>query len=123
MDRRTGVDGSRRCLSDSALAPALWGASQDSPRFEHRGLLIDSSRNFLSLAAIQRVIDGLAATKMNVLHWHIVDSQSFPVEVAEFPRLTDAAYSTAEIYSPDDIAGIVQYAYDRGVRIMPEFGA
>jgi len=95
---------------------------QDEPRFAHRGLLIDSSRNFLTVGTVKRTIDALAATKMNVLHWHIVDSQSFPFEVPEYPRLTDAAYSEAEIYSPADLEDIVSYAYYRGVRIMPEFG-
>ena len=83
---------------------------------------MDSSRNFLSLAALQRTIDGLAATKMNVLHWHIVDSQSFPFQVPELPLMTAGAYSAAEIYTPADINTLVSYAYMRGVRIMPEFG-
>ena len=71
---------------------------------------------------MRRTVDGLAATKMNVLHWHIYDGQSFPMEVPAFPALTDAAYSDAEAYSPQDIRDLVNYAYQRGVRIIPEFG-
>ena len=102
---------------------SLWrGRRQDEPRFEHRGVLLDSGRNFLDLPALFRAIDGLAANKMNVLHWHIYDAQSFPLTVPALPALTDGAYSVDEIYSVQDIRDIVNYGYMRGVRIVPEYG-
>jgi len=59
---------------------------------------------------------------MNVLHWHIVDSNSFPFESKSFPLLHQkGAYSTKEVYSASNIAELVKYAYDRGVRVIPEF--
>lgn len=59
----------------------------DKPVYRHRGLLIDTARNYLSIAAIKRQIDGMAASKLNVLHWHVTDSQSFPLESTRVPQM------------------------------------
>jgi hexosaminidase len=46
-----------------------------------------------------------------MFHWHIVDSQSFPLSLPEFPELAQkGAYSTSELYSPADVQDIVSYA-------------
>ena len=42
---------------------------EDWPRFPHRGLLIDTARNFEPVRVIKQVIDSLAHAKLNVLHW------------------------------------------------------
>lgn len=94
----------------------------DSPRFPHRGILIDSSRHFLPAGLIKKVLDGMAYTKLNVLHWHIIDSQSFPFQFSENPALAEqGAYSIDDIYSEADIKDIVAYAADRGIRVIPEY--
>jgi N-acetyl-beta-hexosaminidase len=49
----------------------------DSPRFGFRGLMIDTARHFLPVEFLQHILDGMEANKLNVLHWHIVDSQAF----------------------------------------------
>ncbi|RVX69873.1 hypothetical protein B0A52_05707 [Exophiala mesophila] len=92
----------------------------DHPNYSHRGILIDTGRNFISLNKIQEQIDGLALSKLNVLHWHLVDSQSWPVQIDAYPEMVKGAYSTKEIYSHDDIRGIIAYARARGVRVIPE---
>jgi hexosaminidase len=93
----------------------------DYPLYPYRGAMIDSGRNFISLAKIYEQIDGLALSKMNVLHWHIVDAQSWPIQINAYPQMTaKGAYSAKQVYSQADVRGIIAYARARGVRIIPE---
>ena len=61
---------------------------QDSPTYNYRGVLLDTARNYLPIEVIKRQINGMAASKLNVLHWHITDSQSFPLVSKSVPSLT-----------------------------------
>ncbi|KAG9446857.1 hypothetical protein H6P81_012985 [Aristolochia fimbriata] len=90
----------------------------DRPRFPFRGLLIDTARHYLPLPFIKKVIDAMAYTKLNVLHWHIVDSQSFPLEIPTYSKLWDGAYSHSERYTMDDAAEIVIYVERRGINVL-----
>lgn len=92
----------------------------DEPLYSHRGILIDSSRNYLSLEAIKENIDLMAVSKLNVLHWHLSDTQSWPVEIKAHPEMINDAYSESEIYTQSDIKHIIEYAYNKGVRVIPE---
>ena len=93
---------------------------EDGPRFPWRGLLIDSARHFHPVDVIKRNLDGLAAVKMNVLHWHLTEDQGFRVESKVFPALHRLG-SDGLFYSQDQIRDIIAYAADRGIRVMPEF--
>ncbi|KAL6620255.1 hypothetical protein ACP70R_035394 [Stipagrostis hirtigluma subsp. patula] len=92
----------------------------DRPRFPYRGLLIDTSRHYLPVPIIKSVIDSMTFSKLNVLHWHIVDEQSFPLEIPSYPKLWNGAYSYSEKYTMDDAIDIVQYAEKRGVNVLAE---
>ncbi|CAK9181757.1 unnamed protein product [Ilex paraguariensis] len=92
----------------------------DQPRFSYRGLHIDTSRHYQPLPMLKKVIDSMAYTKLNVLHWHIVDSQSFPLEIPSYPKLWDGAYSISERYTMADAAEIVTYAQRRGINVLAE---
>lgn len=92
----------------------------DRPRFAWRGLLLDVARHYMPVEQIEREIDGLAAVKMNVLHLHLSDDQSFRIESKKFPQLVNKS-SHGQYYTRADIKGLVAYAQDRGVRIIPEF--
>lgn len=93
----------------------------DKPVYQHRGVMIDTSRHFLQIDTIYRTLDAMMYNKMNVLHWHITDADSFPLQLKTYPNLTkQGAFSDRETYSRDDIASIVEYAARRGVSVIPE---
>ncbi|XP_057669442.1 chitooligosaccharidolytic beta-N-acetylglucosaminidase [Diorhabda carinulata] len=93
----------------------------DKPIYRHRGLLIDTARNYLSVDTIKKQIDGMAVSKLNVLHWHITDSQSFPLASTKLPNMTKfGAYSPTKIYTKENMRSLVKYAETRGVRILIE---
>ena len=92
----------------------------DAPRFPWRGLLIDVSRHFMPMEVLKRNLDGMAAVKLNVLHWHLVDDQGFRVESKTFPKLHEMG-SDGFYFTQEQIREIIAYANDRGIRVMPEF--
>ncbi|XP_078429452.1 beta-hexosaminidase 1 [Wolffia australiana] len=92
----------------------------DKPRFTFRGLLIDTSRHYLPVNVIKQVIDSMSYAKLNVLHWHIIDEQAFPLEVPSYPDLWNGSYTKWERYTIEDAYDLVEYAKRRGVNIMPE---
>jgi len=103
-----------------AIADAPWVIT-DAPRFPHRGLMIDTARHWEPVAAIKSMLDSLPYAKLNVLHWHMSDTQSFPLESKSSPKLWSAAWSPQERYVQADIVDVVEYARLRGVRVMVEF--
>jgi hexosaminidase len=68
------------------IPEAPWAVT-DSPRFPHRGLMIDTARHFEPIAAIKGIVDSLPYAKLNVLHWHMSDTQSFPLQVKSSPLM------------------------------------
>jgi hexosaminidase len=92
----------------------------DRPRFTWRGLLIDAGRHFMPVDVIKRNLDGMAAVKMNVLHWHLSEDQGFRVESKAFPKLHQLG-SDGLYYTQDQIRDVIAYASDRGIRVLPEF--
>lgn len=95
---------------------------QDAPRFKHRGILIDPGRHFESVPQVKAFVDSMVYAKLNVLHWHLTEDQSFPLASRAFPELPrHGAYSPLEQYSWGDAAEVIEYARMRGVRVIPEF--
>lgn len=92
----------------------------DQPRFLWRGVLLDSSRHFLPVESVKRTLDGMAAFKFNVLHWHLSDDQGFRLESKRFPKLHGAG-SDGLFYTQAEIREIVAFAAERGIRVVPEF--
>ena len=92
----------------------------DSPRFPWRGLMIDVGRHFMPLDVLRRNLDGMAALKLNVFHWHLSDNQGFRVESKRFPKLAGMG-SDGRFYTQDQVRDLINYARDRGIRVVPEF--
>ena len=92
----------------------------DEPRFPWRGLSLDVSRHFIPADGVKRTIDGLAAVKLNVLHWHLSDDQGFRIESKKYPRLQQYG-SDGMFYTQAEVRDVIAYARERGVRIVPEF--
>jgi hexosaminidase len=72
------------------------------------------------MSMIERTLDGMAAVKLNVLHWHLSDDQGFRVESKRYPRLHRLG-SDSLFYTQKEIQTVVAYARDRGIRVVPEF--
>ncbi|RZF41892.1 hypothetical protein LSTR_LSTR005660 [Laodelphax striatellus] len=97
---------------------------RDRPAYKYRALTLDTARNFIPIEDIRRTIDGMASVKMNIFHWHITDSHSFPMESKTFPNLTIyGAYGPDKIYTQKEIRDLVEFAAWKGVKIIPEFDA
>jgi hexosaminidase len=107
-----------RITPSGFTVPAV--AIDDKPRFPWRGLMIDSGRHFIPLRVIERNLDAMEAVKLNVFHWHLSDDQGIRVESKVFPLLQQKG-SDGLYYTQDQIRHTVEYARDRGIRVVPEF--
>jgi hexosaminidase len=93
----------------------------DRPRFSHRGFNLDVSRHFYPVRSIEHLINALAFNKMNKLHVHITDSQSWPLEIPSIPDLAaKGAYHPGLIYSVKDLAALQRYGSLRGIEVFLE---
>ncbi|MFD8011269.1 beta-N-acetylhexosaminidase [Streptomyces sp. NPDC058955] len=110
----------------------------DRPRFGWRGLLLDVSRHFTAKEDVLRLLDLMAAHKLNVFHFHLTDDQGWRIEIERYPRLTEVGAWRARskrghrasplwdetphggFYTQDDIREIVAYAAARHIDVVPE---
>ncbi len=101
---------------------------KDSPKFKHRGLLLDCSRHVFEKDVVKKYIDLLAYYKMNTLHWHLTEDQGWRIEIDKYPKLTEIGAWRIEqngskyggFYTKEDIREIVAYAEERHITIIPE---
>jgi hexosaminidase len=97
----------------------------DAPAYPHRGLLLDTARTFYPMAWLKDLIVQLGEFKLNVLHLHLTDTSSWPLEVSTHPELaTYLSYKDISqkgmIYSRVEVRDLVEFARLRGVSVMPE---
>jgi len=111
---------------------------RDWPAYPWRGVLVDEGRHFFGKATIRKMIEAMAANKLNVFHWHLTEDQGWRVDLKKYPKLAQwgAARSCSPLpgahnlgdgtpygpfcYSEDDIAEIVEFAHQHHIRIVPE---
>ncbi|MFF2653716.1 family 20 glycosylhydrolase [Streptomyces sp. NPDC058045] len=117
-------------IEGTEVRPGPWTVEateiRDYPRFVHRGLMADAARNFLRVEEVKALIDGLAQSKGNVLHWHLTDDQGWRIQIDSRPRLTEVGGGMSMpggrtgFYTKDDIRSVVRYATERHVQVIPE---
>ncbi|WP_051687158.1 beta-N-acetylhexosaminidase [Microbulbifer sp. HZ11] len=116
LSQLSGVGETASSTNDISL-PAV--EIVDYPRFRWRGVLLDSSRHFLSVDTIKRQLDGMAAAKLNVFHWHLTDDQGWRLESRAYPKLHQTAPG-GNFYTWEQVREIVAYAAERGIVVVPE---
>ncbi|CDW77979.1 glycosyl hydrolase family catalytic domain containing protein [Stylonychia lemnae] len=95
---------------------------KDAPRFPYRGFMLDTARHYHSVKTIKEIIDVLSSAKFSVFHWHIVDDESFPMELKSFPSITlNGAFSADKVYTREMMTDIINYGLKLGIRVIPEF--
>ncbi|MCC4907938.1 beta-N-acetylhexosaminidase [Microbacterium sp. cx-59] len=98
----------------------------DAPRFAHRGMMLDVARHFFPVPVVERLIDRIAALKLNVLHLHLSDDQGWRLALQSRPALAHRGSQTSALGDPGghftgaDYAHLVAYAAARHVRVVPE---
>ena len=129
----------RQLRADDGSLPCcrIW----DKPRFGWRGLMLDVSRHFFTKEEIKHFLDVMAAHKLNVFHWHLVDDHGWRIEIKKYPRLTDIGAWRNSIgfgldagasrnyradgryggfFTQDDVREIVAHAASRQITVVPE---
>ncbi|MBR5861398.1 MAG: beta-N-acetylhexosaminidase [Bacteroidaceae bacterium] len=109
----------------------------DKPRFSWRGFMLDEGRHFYGKEEIKKIIDVMAAYKMNRFHWHLTEDQGWRIEINKYPKLTKVgAWRDSKVcawgdvkpdgiryggyYTRKDIKEVVKYAKERFIEIVPE---
>lgn len=95
----------------------------DAPRFQWRGLLIDLGRHFFGKDVLFKVIDEMAAYKLNVLKLHLTDYEGWRLEIPAYPKLTEVGSlvdGKPQYLTRTDVHEIVQYAAARHIMVVPE---
>lgn len=119
---------------------------EDYPDLLYRGQMIDIARNFTTVDNLKKLVDVFASYKMNVLHFHFSDDESWRLEIPGLEELTavgsrrghttdesrclypcydggydpDAATVGNGYYSREDFIGLLRYAAERHIRVIPE---
>ena len=100
----------------------------DEPRCGWRGFMLDEGRHFFGKDEIKKLLDVMAAYKLNRFHWHLTEDQGWRIEIKKYPRLTQVGSKRDNgdgtiydgFYTQAQIKDIVAYAAERFVTIVPE---
>lgn len=110
---------------------------EDSPRFAWRGFMLDEGRHFYGKKEIKKILDVMAAYKLNRFHWHLTEDQGWRIEIKKYPKLTEVgAWRHSKVlahgstvpdgeryggyYTQEEAREIVNYAKERFIEIVPE---
>ncbi|MFD4140640.1 beta-N-acetylhexosaminidase [Streptomyces sp. NPDC058572] len=117
-------------VEKDTLQPGPWqvagGTITDTPRYGHRGAMLDVSRHFFTVDQVKRYVDQLALYKINKLHLHLSDDQGWRIAVDSWPRLATYGGSTqvgggpGGYYTKAQYKEILRYAAARHMEVVPE---
>ena len=117
---------------------------EDWPDYQYRGFMLDVVRDFRSVDEVLQILDMMASWKLNALHFHIADDESWCLEIKDFPELTEygahhalpdwnlqetvalkptanGKIGNATYYSIEEYKQILRYAWERRIAVIPEF--
>ncbi len=117
---------------------------EDWPDFPYRGFMLDVVRDFRTVDEVLKIIDLMASWKLNTLHFHLADDESWCLEMKGLPELTEygahhalpdwdlqetaALKPTANgqignvtFYTAEEYKQILRYAWERRIAVIPEF--
>lgn len=117
---------------------------EDWPDMPYRGFMLDVVRDFRTVDEVLQILDLMASWKLNALHFHIADDESWCLEIKDFPELTEygahhalpdwnlqetaALKPTANgrignvtYYTEEEYKHILRYAWERRIAVIPEF--
>ncbi len=119
-------------LESGKAHPGPWTiptvAIRDVPRFAWRGVMLDMARHFPrgGVEDVKRVIDLMAAYKLNRLHLHLTDDQGWRLMIESWPRLAEHGGSTAVggdpggYFTQAEYTELVEYARSHYIDVVPE---
>ena len=90
------------CDGTSCEIPNSPWSISDEPKFSYRGILVDTSRNFISFSMLKEIVETMSLAKLNAIHLHLSDTASFSLEIDEIPETNQASY-TNKTYSRKNI--------------------
>jgi hexosaminidase len=111
------------------VPPAIPAVSiEDAPRYAWRGVMLDTARHFYPVDFIKKQVDLMSYYKFDVFHWHLTDDQGWRIQIKRYPKLTKVGAWRTEadgsryggFYTQKQIRGIVAYARQRNVMVVPE---
>ena len=117
---------------------------EDWPDYPYRGFMLDVVRDFRSVDEVLQILDLMASWKLNTLHFHVADDESWCMEIKDLPELTEygahhalpdwnlqetkALKPTANgkignvtYYTAEEYKQILRYAWERRIAVIPEF--
>ncbi|GAB2599898.1 glycoside hydrolase family 20 protein [Spirosoma areae] len=139
-----GQGAASRVISPAPRSPLLALPAcriQDKPRYSYRGMSLDVSRHFFSVAFLKKYLDLMALHKFNNFHWHLTDDQGWRIDIKKYPKLTQVGsqrhetiighYDDADpqvfdgkpyagFYTQDEIREVVRYAATKYINVIPE---
>ena len=111
----------RQALDAKGSLPC--GRIEDWPAFPVRGFMLDTGRNFQSVALLKEQIEVMARYKLNVFHFHFTDNPGWRLESKVHPKVNDPASMSrlpGKIYSQQDFRELVKFCRERGITLIPE---